>query len=79
MVAIAFLAGFISFFLFSVASPGVSYSQVGQVALVAEGHYTAAGWYEVLSQSLCMGAASVPGGVIFCLAAKAERALENAA
>ena len=79
MVSVAFLAGVISFILFSVASPGVSYSQVGEVELVAGGHYTAAGWYELLLQSLCMGAASLPGGLLFCQAAKAERALENAA
>lgn len=64
ILALAFIVGCVSFLLFNLALPEVTYSRVGEVVLVADGHRTAAGWRALLSQSLWMGALSVPGGLL---------------
>lgn len=71
MLGISFIAGAISYFLFSFAFRG-TFSQVGEVVLVQDGNFTAAGWQSVLWQSLWMGALSLPGGLLFWLGAKVE-------
>jgi hypothetical protein len=72
-LALAFLAGFLSFILFNLASPGASYSRVGEAVLVADGRLTAAGWRGLLAQSLWMGALSLPGGLLFWIGALVQR------
>ena len=76
MLGISFLAGAMSFFLFSFAFRG-TFSQIGQVVLVQDGRFTAAGWQRLLSQSVWMGALSLPGGFLFWLGAKVEARSSN--
>jgi predicted neutral ceramidase superfamily lipid hydrolase len=71
MLGISFMAGALSFFLFSFAFRG-SFSQVGQVVHVQDGSFTAAGWRSLLTQSVLMGALSLPGGLLFWLGARVE-------
>jgi hypothetical protein len=65
----AFLAGLLSFCIFSFVSRG-TFSQVGEVVYVKDGMFTLAGWLQLLSQSAWMGALSLPGGFLFWLAGK---------
>jgi hypothetical protein len=71
MLGISFIAGALSFFLFSFAFRG-TFSQVGSVVLVQDGQYTIAGWKSLLGQCAWMGAFSLPGGLLFWLGAKVE-------
>ncbi len=59
----AFLAGALSFCIFSFVSRG-TFSQVGEVVYVKDGMFTRAGWLQLLSQSAWMGALSLPGGLL---------------
>ena len=67
--ALAFVAGFVSFVVFGYLS-APSYSGVGSVVHVYNGKFTAAGWRQLLVQSLAVGAASIPGGVLWWLGAR---------
>ena len=76
MLGISILAGALSYFLFNFAFRG-TFSQVGQVVLVQDGKFTAAGWQNLLSQSAWMGALSLPGGLLFWLGARVEARSSN--
>jgi len=78
LLCMAFVAGLLSFFVFSYATKGVQ-AQVGPTVLVQNGNYTASGWYEVLLQSFAMGIFSLPGGLLFWLGARQAAKSENAA
>ena len=66
MLGIAFVAGALSFFLFSFAFRG-TFSQV-----VQNGRFTAVGWKILLLQCFWMGTLSLPGGLLFWLGALLE-------
>ncbi len=78
-MALAFVAGFISFVAFSCLSVPV-FSSAGDSVFVQGGHFTIAGWDQLLAQSAIVGLLSIPGGIMWWLAARTplERSLHGA-
>jgi hypothetical protein len=71
ILGISFLAGALSFFIFSIVFHG-SFSSVNDVVLIQNSRLTLAGWKDVFERSLRMGALSLPGGIFVWLGAKQE-------
>jgi hypothetical protein len=71
ILGIAFGAGALSFFLFSIAFRG-SFSSVNDVVLVQDSRLTLAGWKDIIERSARMGALSLPGGLLVWLGTKQE-------
>ncbi len=78
-IGLAFVAGFISFLAFAYLSTPTA-SSVGDTVHVQDGQFTLAGWKEALLQSVAVGLASIPGGLLWWLAARTplERSLHGA-
>jgi hypothetical protein len=68
-IGLSFVAGFVSFLTFALMSEPTGFG-VGDVVLVHEGQLTPAGWENALMQSARIGLASIPGGVLWWLAAR---------
>ncbi len=68
-IGLAFFAGFISFLVFAYLSAPTT-SSVGDTIYVQNGQFTFAGWKQALLQSTAVGLASVPGGLLWWLAAR---------
>ena len=75
MAGVAFASGFLSLFLFSIAFKG-AFEQIGAVVLVQDGSLTAAGWRNLISQCLAMGALSLPAGILVCFGERVDRRVQ---
>jgi hypothetical protein len=68
-VGLAFAAGFLSFLVFTYLSTP-TYSSVDEVVHVQDGQLTLPGWRGALMQSVAVGLLSIPGGLLWWLAAR---------
>jgi hypothetical protein len=68
-VGLAFAAGVLSFLVFALLSTP-TYSGVDEVVHVQDGQLTLAGWKGLLAQSVAVGLVSIPGGLLWWLAAR---------
>jgi hypothetical protein len=68
-IGLSFVAGFASYLIYtSLSTPG--YSSVGGTIYAVDGDLTGAGWKSAIAQSIAVGLASIPSGLLWWLGAR---------